>query len=242
MRGFRPSLVAGAIALALCTGTASAQFSGTYIFGDSLERRRPVRRALHHEPGPHRADVRRPELGLRVDAVVHRRQRLRAGRRARESPPPDLIPPGVPNISIAQQVIAVHRQGPAGSQRALPDPGRRQRHSRAGRRSIWPGRSRWRRCRRGSAQAALDLAAQVGKLQAAGAQYIVLQNLSGRRQDARTPSRWASRPTVSAIAGLVQFDAQCCNRRRRPAGHPVQHVQVRRTRSSPTPRRTVSST
>ncbi len=36
MRGFRPSLVAGAIALALCTGTASAQFSGTYIFGDSL--------------------------------------------------------------------------------------------------------------------------------------------------------------------------------------------------------------
>ena len=36
MRGFRPSLVAGAIALALCTGTASAQFTGTYIFGDSL--------------------------------------------------------------------------------------------------------------------------------------------------------------------------------------------------------------
>ena len=36
MRNFRPSLVAGAIALALCTGTASAQFSGTYIFGDSL--------------------------------------------------------------------------------------------------------------------------------------------------------------------------------------------------------------
>ena len=36
MRGFRPSLVAGAIALALCTGTASAQFSGTYIFGDSF--------------------------------------------------------------------------------------------------------------------------------------------------------------------------------------------------------------
>jgi outer membrane lipase/esterase len=36
MRRFRPSLVAGAIALALCTGTASAQFTNVVYFGDSL--------------------------------------------------------------------------------------------------------------------------------------------------------------------------------------------------------------
>ncbi len=36
MRGFRPSLVAGAIALALCNGIASAQFSNVIYFGDSL--------------------------------------------------------------------------------------------------------------------------------------------------------------------------------------------------------------
>ena len=36
MRRFRPSLVAGALALALSAGTASAQYTNTYIFGDSL--------------------------------------------------------------------------------------------------------------------------------------------------------------------------------------------------------------
>jgi outer membrane lipase/esterase len=36
MRKFRPTLLAGALALALTAGTASAQFSNTYFFGDSL--------------------------------------------------------------------------------------------------------------------------------------------------------------------------------------------------------------
>ena len=36
MRRFRPSLVAGALAFALSAGTASAQFSNAYFFGDSL--------------------------------------------------------------------------------------------------------------------------------------------------------------------------------------------------------------
>jgi len=36
MRNFRPTLLAGALALALTAGTASAQFTNTYIFGDSL--------------------------------------------------------------------------------------------------------------------------------------------------------------------------------------------------------------
>ncbi len=36
MRNFRPTQVAGALALALTAGTASAQFTNAYIFGDSL--------------------------------------------------------------------------------------------------------------------------------------------------------------------------------------------------------------
>ena len=36
MRRFRPTMVAGALALAFCAGTASAQCTNTYIFGDSL--------------------------------------------------------------------------------------------------------------------------------------------------------------------------------------------------------------
>ncbi len=36
MRKFRPTQLAGALALALVAGTASAQFTNTYIFGDSL--------------------------------------------------------------------------------------------------------------------------------------------------------------------------------------------------------------
>jgi len=36
MRSFRPTLVAGALAFALSAGTASAQFSNAYFFGDSL--------------------------------------------------------------------------------------------------------------------------------------------------------------------------------------------------------------
>ena len=35
MRKFRPTLLAGALALALTAGTASAQFTNTYIFGES---------------------------------------------------------------------------------------------------------------------------------------------------------------------------------------------------------------
>ncbi len=69
MRRFRPSLVAGAIALALCSGTASAQFSGNVIYlRRQPERRRPVRRALHdqYRASPP-ADVRRRRTFRHVD-------------------------------------------------------------------------------------------------------------------------------------------------------------------------------
>ena len=178
MRRFRPSLVAGALALALCSGTASAQFSSTVHFRRQPERRRPVRRALHDQS---RASPRPmyvgSNFGAHVDAVVHRRQRLRAGRRARElavaADPAGRAEP----LDRAAGHRSSSRKGPLDSERALPDPGRRQRHLRAGRGSSLGGQITQAQLQAQVGQAALDLAAQVGRLQAAGAQYIIVQNV-----------------------------------------------------------------
>ena len=74
MRGFRPSLVAGAIALALCTGTASAQFSGTvFIFGDSLYDAGQYGSRFTTNPGLVAPMYVGQNWGLSRDSVVHRR-------------------------------------------------------------------------------------------------------------------------------------------------------------------------
>ena len=225
MRSFRPSLVAGAIALALCTGTASAQFSGTYIFGDSLSDAGQYGARFTTNPGLDGVDVRRAELGLRVDAVVHRRQRLCAGRRAREFAVV-ADPAGCAEHLDRAAGVAVPRQGSARSQRALPDPGRQQRRARA--RAAIPGRADHAGPSAGGGRRrppSISPRRSAG-CRPAGAQYIVLQNLwdLGKMPIAIGLNQQAN---ASADRRFVQFDAQFGDRRIRPAGHSIQRVQVR---------------
>ena len=72
MRRFRPTLVAGALALALSAGTASAQFTNAYIFGDSLSDGGQYRRTLHDQS---RADLARcTSARISVSPRPHRTQ------------------------------------------------------------------------------------------------------------------------------------------------------------------------
>ena len=76
------------------------------------------------------------------------------------------------------------------------------------------GRSRRRRSGGRRAGRASDLAAQVGKLQAAGAQYIVVQNLPDIGKTPGGGGAERSRPRSPALSRPVQLDAERRGRRR----------------------------
>ena len=176
MRSFRPSLAAAAVAALLASTGASAQFSNTYIFGDSLSDAGQYGAALHDQPGPDVSDVPRAALRPDGDAVVHRRQRLRAGWRAGECA-----------LAADPRRRAEPVRGPAGERRSwaqarsIPT---RSIRSRVAQTTSWcsrassaPARSPRRNCRARSCRRRRDLVAQVARLQAAGARYIVVYGL-----------------------------------------------------------------
>ena len=148
MRRFRPTLVAGAVALAVAAGAASAQFTNAYVFGDSLSDAGQYGARFTTNPGLDVPDVRRP--ALRPHDRRRRspgRHRLRAGRRARQLAVAADSAERAEHLDRAAGRRSSSRSGPARSQRALPDPGRRQRHLHARRRRSAAGRSRRRSCR-----------------------------------------------------------------------------------------------
>jgi outer membrane lipase/esterase len=176
MRNFRPSLVAGAIALALCTGTASAQFSGTYIFGDSYSDAGQYGARFTTNPGLVAPMYVGQNWGF-VSTPSFQGGNDYAQGGARMNSPSDLIPPGVPNISITQQVSQFLAKGPLDPTALYQIQG--------GNNDILvlipqylAGQITLAQVQATAGQAALDLAAQVGRLQAAGAQYIVVRTLT----------------------------------------------------------------
>jgi outer membrane lipase/esterase len=199
MRRFRPSLVAGAIALALCTGNASAQFANTYIFGDSLSDAGQYGSRFTTNPGLTPAMYVGQNWGIvSTPSFTGGNDYAQGG--ARVNSPSPLIPPGAPNISIAQQVSQFIAKGPldpnalyqiqGGGNDLLVLAGEYQ-----------AGQITLSQLQAQLGQSAIDLAAQVGKLNAAGAQYVILQNLGDA---GKTPSAGAvgQRATFSALAGL----------------------------------------
>ncbi len=95
---------------------------------------------------------------------------------AKVNSPSSLIPPGAPNISIAQQVSQFLAKGPLDPNALYQIQG--------GNNDVLvlvpqylAGQITLAQVQARLAQAAIDLAAQVGRLQAGGAKYIVLQNL-----------------------------------------------------------------
>ena len=175
MRSFRPSLVAGAIALALCTGTASAQFTGTYIFGDSLSDAGQYGARFTTNPGLTASMYVGQNWGFAsTPSFTGGNDYAQGG--AKVNSPSSLIPPGAPNISIAQQVSQFLAKGPLDPNALYQIQG--------GNNDVLvlvpqylAGQITLQQVQATAAQAAIDLATQVGRLQAGGAQYIVLQNL-----------------------------------------------------------------
>lgn len=174
MRSFRPTLVAGAIALAL-SGTASAQFTNTYVFGDSLSDAGQYGARFTTNPGLVTPMYVGQYYGITVTPSFTGGLDYAQGG-ARVNSPSPLVPAGVPDNSIAQQVNAQLAKG-------FLDP-RALYQIQGGANDIFVlanqflnGQITQSQLQAGVTQAAIDLATQVGKLRAAGAQYIVLQAL-----------------------------------------------------------------
>ncbi len=175
MRRFRPTLVAGALTLALSAGTASAQFTNAYTFGDSLSDAGQYGSRFTTNPGLVAPMYVSQNWGITSTPSFTGGNDFAQGG-ARVNSPSPLVPPGVPDFSIAQQVSQFIAKGPLDSNALYQIQG--------GANDIFTlaqqylgGQITLEQVQAGVTQAALDLAAQAGKLKAAGAQYVILQTL-----------------------------------------------------------------
>jgi outer membrane lipase/esterase len=199
MRRFRPSLVAGAIALALCSGPASAQFSGVFTFGDSLSDAGQYGARFTTNPGLTASMYVGQSFGFASTPSFQGGNDYAQGG-ARVNAPQTGLPPGTPNLSIAQQVSTFLAKGPLDPNALYQIQGGGNDLLTLGGQYL-QGQITQAKLQEGLAQAALDLAAQVGKLNAAGAQYVVLQNLgdAGKTPYAISLNQQAA---FSQLAGL----------------------------------------
>jgi outer membrane lipase/esterase len=199
MRSLRPTLVAGAIALAL-SGTASAQFTNTYVFGDSLSDAGQYGARFTTNPGLVTPMYVGQYYGITVTPSFFGGLDFAQGG-ARVNQPQGGLPPGTPDLSVAAQVNALIAKGPL-DPRALYQ-------IQGGANDIFQlanqflaGQITQSQLQALTAQAATDLATQVVKLNAAGARYIILQNLPDM---GKTPDAIAAGPQAQQLfTGLSQ--------------------------------------
>ncbi len=175
MRRFRPSLVAGALALALVAGSASAQFSGSYTFGDSLSDAGQYGSRFTTNPGLTTPMYVSQNFGLTSTPSFQGGNNYAQGGARINSPSP-LVPAGAPDYSVVQQVSQLISKGPLNSTALYQIQG--------GANDFFvlsaqfaAGQITSAQLQAAMGQAAIDLAAQAARLRAAGAQYIVVQRL-----------------------------------------------------------------
>jgi outer membrane lipase/esterase len=174
MRSHRPSLAA-AVALSLVSGVASAQFSAAYVFGDSLSDAGQYGARFTTNPGLTFPMYLAERYGLTVTPSFTGGTDFAQGG-ARVNAPSPLIPATAPNLSITQQVSAFLASGAVdpsalyqiqgGANDFLVLSGQ-----------FAAGAITAAQVQAGMTQAAFDLAAQVARLQAAGARNIVVYGL-----------------------------------------------------------------
>ena len=175
MRKFRPSQVAGALALALAASSASAQFTGSYVFGDSLSDAGQYGSRFTTNPGLTAAMYVSQTFGFSVTPSFQGGTDFAQGG-ARVNSPSPLVPPGVPDFSVTQQVSQLLAKGPLNPTALYQLQG--------GANDVFVlsqqaagGVITAAQLQAAVAQAAVDLVTQAGRLRAAGAQYVVLQYL-----------------------------------------------------------------
>jgi outer membrane lipase/esterase len=215
MTVFRKALVASAVALACTAGTASAQFSNMYVFGDSLSDAGTYKPVVPPgtglwttNPDPIWAQILGSRLGFAITpATTGGTAYAQGGARVTQLPGWEPVPPTVNAVPIAQQVSQYISRG--------VDPGALH--------TIWGGANdisiQLAQAAQGTitsaqAQAAVALAAtqyvqQVAALQAAGAQNIVVMNVPDM---GKTPQGQSFGPAISAqlsaIVGLYNTTVQ----------------------------------
>jgi outer membrane lipase/esterase len=198
MRRFRPSLVAGALALALAAGSASAQFSGSYTFGDSLSDAGQYGARFTTNPGLTAPMYVSQSFGLTSTPSFTGGNNYAQGG-ARVSGQSPLVPPGVPDYSVSQQVSQLIAKGPLNPNALYQIQG--------GANDFFVLSAQYAggvitqaQFQAGMQQAAVDLAAQAGRLRAAGAQYIIVQNLP---DVGKTPAAISQGPVAQAQGTAV---------------------------------------
>ncbi len=195
MRRFRPTAVTGALALVFFASSASAQFTNTYIFGDSLSDAGQYGARFTTNPGLTAPMYVGQAFGFSATPSFQGGNDFAQGGAMVNAQSP-LVPPGVPNIPIMQQVDAF-LPNVANNRDALYQ-------IQGGANDIFVlAATNPSGAQAGATQAALDLATAVGKLKAAGAQYVIVQNLPDL---GKTPSAIAQGPAaqagLSALAGV----------------------------------------
>ncbi len=199
MRKFCPSLAAAAIALAVASGSTSAQFSNAYVFGDSLSDAGQYGARFTTNPGLTFPMYLTQRYGISVGpSFTGGNDYGQGGARVNSASP--LIPPTAPNLSIAQQVTQLIAKGPLdGSALYQLQGGANDIFVLAGQAAA--GAITSAQLQAGVAQAAVDLATQAARLQAAGARYLVVYNLP---DIGKTPLAAAqgAQATFTALSGL----------------------------------------
>ena len=199
MRKFRPTLAAAAVALALASTAASAQYSGAFVFGDSLSDAGQYGSRFTTNPGLTFPMYVTQQYGITVTPSFQGGTDYGQGG-ARVNSPSPLIPPGVPNLSIAQQVSQFLAKGPA-------DPGALY-QLQGGANDILvlasqaaAGQITAAQAQAAVGQAAIDLATQAARLQAAGARYLIVYNVPDIGKSPLAASQNAQ-STFTALSGL----------------------------------------
>src|SRR4051812_40109060 len=111
MRTFRLALAAIAVASALAAETAHAQFTNAYVFGDSLSDAGQYGSRFTTNPGLTFPMYLTQRYGITLTPSFQGGTDFGQGG-ARVNSPSPLIPPNVPNLSIAQQVSQLIATGP----------------------------------------------------------------------------------------------------------------------------------
>jgi outer membrane lipase/esterase len=175
MRRFRPTLVAAALAATLAAGSASAQFSTTYIFGDSLSDAGQYGARFTTNPGLTFPMYTAQTFGLTATPSFTGGNDYGQGG-ARVNSPSASIPANAPNISIVQQVTAFLAKGPADPNALYQLQGGANDILQLAA-QLQGGQISQAQFQAAVGQAAIDLGTQAARLQAAGARYIVVYTL-----------------------------------------------------------------
>jgi outer membrane lipase/esterase len=174
MRSLRASLAATAVASALFAGSAGAQFSNAFVFGDSLSDAGQYGARFTTNPGLTTAMYVAARYGIVVTPSFTGGTDFAQGG-ARVNSPSLASPPNFPYFSVVDQVSTLLSRGPLDSNALYYLQGGAndilQLAALAAAGSISPAD-----VQSGTIQAALDLAAQAARLQAAGARYLVVSN------------------------------------------------------------------